>query len=290
MLISTAYFGFEVSDLDAWEGYAALIGLGVERTGEGLFLRLDEKARRIHCVAGASDDIAWVGWEADGRKSFDDLRAHLENIGIATRDGDAASARLRAVDRYFHFEGPVGMRHEIALGLKEAGAPFVSDNVPHGFVTGDQGLGHVAFHSRDHKGDEDFMREALLARLSDYIYQPMPDGSMMHAAFLHTGPRHHSIAFAEGLGGGSKLNHFQIEMRDVGDVGRAYERVQAAGVPIMITLGQHSNDRMLSFYAKTPSNFAIEVGCFGLRIDDEESWNPVIHDRISDWGHKFQAM
>ena len=48
MSISTAYFGFEVSDLDAWETYASLIGVGIERSGNGLFLRLDEKVRRIH--------------------------------------------------------------------------------------------------------------------------------------------------------------------------------------------------------------------------------------------------
>lgn len=289
MAISTAYFGFEVSDLDAWERYADLIGLGIERSADGLFLRLDEKARRIHCIKGGSDDIAWLGWEADSQESFDHLRAHLEGMGIATQNGDDASARLRGVDRYFYFAGPVGTRYEIALGVKNADEPFVSDKVPYGFVTGDQGLGHAAFHSADHKGDEKFVREALFAHLSDYIYQPMPDGSTMHASFLHTGPRHHSVAFAEGLGGGSKLNHFQIEMRDIGDMGRTYERMQAASVPIVITLGQHSNDRMVSFYAKTPSNFAVEVGCFGLRIDDEENWKPVIHDRISDWGHKLQA-
>ena len=38
MAISTAYFGFEVSDLDAWERYADLIGLGIERSADGLFL------------------------------------------------------------------------------------------------------------------------------------------------------------------------------------------------------------------------------------------------------------
>lgn len=290
MTIRTAYFGFEVSDLDAWEKYADLIGLGIERSKEGLFLRLDEKARRIHCIKGHSDDLAWLGWEADSQKNYDQLRAHLDRMGIATHDGDDASARMRGVDRFFHFEGPVGARHEIALGLKDAGSPFVSDKAPHGFVTGDQGLGHVAFHSNDHKGDERFMREALFAHLSDYIYQPMPDGSTMRASFLHTSPRHHSVAFAEGLGGGSKLHHFEIEMSKLEDVERTYERMQAAGIGIGLTLGKHSNDQVVSFYARTPSKFMMEIGCGGLRIDDAKNWKPVIHDRISEWGHEFQAI
>lgn len=290
MVIRTAYFGFEVSDLDAWERYMALLGVAAERSGDGLFCRIDEKARRFHFVNGPADDIAWVGWDAGSLEGFNDLRSHLESLGIATHDGDEASAGLRCVEKFFHFVGPVGARHEIALGIEDAKSPFVSEAVPNGFLTGDQGLGHVAFNSTDHKGDEKFMREALFAYLSDYIYQPLPDGSTMHASFLHTSPRHHSIAFAEGLGGGSKLHHFEIEMNKLEDVERVYERVQAAGIAIGMTLGQHSNDRIVSFYAHTPSKFMMEIGYGGLRIDDEESWEPVVHDRISEWGHEFRAV
>lgn len=287
MAIKTAYFGFEVSDLRAWEDYGSLVGLGVERTDDALFFRFDEKARRLHCVEGPADDIAWVGWEADSVQAYEGLRRHLEAMGISTKDGDDVSSTLRGVERYFYFADPHGVRFEIALGLSEAGQ-FVSDRVPGGFLTGDLGIGHVAFNSADHLADERFMREALCARLSDYIYQPMPDGSTMHASFLHTNPRHHSIAYAEGLGAGSRLNHFQLEVNNMVDVGMAYERMQAAGIGIALTLGQHSNDRIISFYAMTPSKFMIEIGCHGLTIDDEARWNPVIHDRISDWGHKFQ--
>lgn len=288
MAIKTAYFGFEVSDLDAWQNYVDLLGLGIERTKDGLFCRMDEKARSLHFVEGSADDIAWLGWEADRIESYEEMRRHLEGIGIVTQDGDAAAAELRGVERLYHFNDPYGARFEIALNPKEAG-PFVSDKVKHGFVTGDLGIGHVAYNSADHLGGERFMREALFGRLSDYIYQPMPDNGMMNASFLHTNPRHHSVAYAEGLGMTSKLNHFQLEMQNILDVGMAYERVQAAGIDIRVSLGQHSNDRIVSFYAQTPSNFTVEVGCGGLTIDDEESWKPIIHDRISEWGHKFQG-
>jgi hypothetical protein len=143
-------------------------------------------------------------------------------------------------------------------------------------------------NTSDHLEGERFMREALSAHLSDYIYQPLPTGGVMRASFLHTGPRHHSVAYAEGLGGGGRLNHFEIQVSDIVDLGRTYERVQAAGYGIAVTLGQHSNDRVLSFYARTPSKFLVEIGYGGVLIDDEASWKPVVHDRISEWGHKFQ--
>ena len=288
MPINTAYFGFEVSDLDAWEAYGELVGLGIDRNAEGLFFRMDDKERRLHLIEGPSDDIAWVGWEADTAESYQKLRDHLESIGLPTLDGDAKSAELRGVDQYYYFSDPRGLRFEIALGIKE-GAAFVSDKLESGFLTGNLGIGHVAFNSTDHKADEKFLREALFAQLSDYIYQPMPDGSMMHASFLHTNPRHHSVAYAEGLGDASFLSHFEIEMNNIVDVGKTYERMLAAGVAMGITLGQHSNDRVVSFYAQTPSKFMMEIGSNGILIEDEESWEPVIHERISEWGHAFQA-
>lgn len=289
-MIKTAYFGFEVADLQAWRRFGDLIGLQAEQDADGLFFRVDDRAKRLHFIEGPSDDIAWVGWEADDQESYDCLRTHLGDIGIATEDGDAEQARLRGVTQFFHFSGPVGVRHEIALGIAQADGPFLSGEIQCGFVTGDQGLGHVAFNSADHREDEAFMREALFARLSDYIYQPLPDGSTMHASFLHTGPRHHSIAFVEGLGADTKLNHFELELNSREEVESAYERLQAAGVGIGLTLGRHSNDRITSFYAITPSSFMVELGYGGLRIDDEDSWKPVVHDRISEWGHEFQTV
>lgn len=287
MAIRTGYFGFEVSDLDAWQRYADLIGLGIERDGSGLFLRMDEKARRIHCIEGSADDIAWLGWEVDDVDEFAQRRAHLEAMGIATMTGDPASADLRGVEQFFHFSDPNGVRHEIAHGMI-GGDAFASGRIAGGFVTGDLGIGHVAFNSTDHLEDERFLRETLSARLSDYIYQPLGDGSMMHASFLHLNPRHHSVAYAQGLGTLSRLHHFQIEMNTIVDVGTTYERLQAAGVGIAMTLGQHSNDRIMSFYAQTPSHFLMELGYGGITIDDEAAWAPVIHDRISEWGHKMQ--
>ena len=36
----------------------------------------------------------------------------------------------------------------------------------------------------------------------------------------------------------------------------------------MQTLGRHPNDRMFSFYAKTPSGFQFEFGWGGREVDD----------------------
>ena len=69
------------------------------------------------------------------------------------------------------------------------------------------------------------------------------------------------------------------------EVGLAFDRAVKAGVPIMQTIGRHPNDRMLSFYAKTPSGFQFEFGWGGREVDDATWQEGSVYDRISDWGH-----
>ncbi len=59
------------------------------------------------------------------------------------------------------------------------------------------------------------------------------------------------------------------------------------GIPIASTLGRHTNDRMTSFYAVTPSGFQIEYGRGGVKIDDT-TWDVRTYD-ASTWGHRTPA-
>jgi len=44
------------------------------------------------------------------------------------------------------------------------------------------------------------------------------------------------------------------------DVGLTHDIVQQRGLPIATELGQHNNDRALSFYVRTPSGWSWETG------------------------------
>ncbi len=70
--------------------------------------------------------------------------------------------------------------------------------------------------------------------------------------FLHCGnARHHSLAIFE-MPSEAGCIHVMAEVPDMAEVGRALDRVQQHGVKLSATLGQHCNDRMTSFYMKTP--------------------------------------
>jgi hypothetical protein len=62
---------------------------------------------------------------------------------------------------------------------------------------------------------------------------------------------------------------------------------EQGGVPVVSTLGRHSNDQMVSFYMSTPSGFEVEYG-WGGRLVDDATWQVQRHDRGTLWGHKIQ--
>jgi hypothetical protein len=76
-----------------------------------------------------------------------------------------------------------------------------------------------------------------------------------------------------------------VEVENMNDVGMAFDRCIAAGVPIQWGIGHHPNDQMFSFYVRTPSGFALEFGYGGVVINDAD-WKIVSYNRFSDWGHQ----
>jgi 2,3-dihydroxybiphenyl 1,2-dioxygenase len=195
--------------------------------------------------------------------------------------GGADEAARRGVERFFKFSDPAGVPLELFVKPELAPTPFQSEKVHSGFVTGELGLGHAVISAKDQSVSERFYTELLGFRLSDHIRGEF-HGYKVDLAFFHANRRHHSIAF--GGPQRHRIHHFMLEVRALDDVGLAFDRALRKGVRIMQTLGRHPNDRMFSFYAKTPSGFQFEYGWGGREIDDA-SWQPTTYDRISEWGH-----
>lgn len=230
---SLGYVGIGTPDPEGWVSYATEV-LGTMPAGPGL-LRMDEHPYRLSVEIAGTGSFTRIGWEVDEPRSLGRLADRLAEHGIVVSEGTLEECADRQVENLVHFVGPCGVRTELFTGRRLAASPFVS---PIGveFVTGDQGLRHVVLKSPKAPAAVDFYRDVMGFRLSDVAR--LPFGTFF---FMGCNPRHHSIAFVESRRR-EGAHHILCEVSSMDEVGRAHDRARAAGIPLMATLGRHSND------------------------------------------------
>tara|TARA_R110001583_G_scaffold182192_1_gene339801 strand:- start:3208 stop:4101 length:894 start_codon:yes stop_codon:yes gene_type:complete len=283
------YVGFGVSDLAAWETFAVeILGMMVRQRADGsLALRMDEYQQRFFIEQSDKDDILVAGWEFLTAADLSSYVSELSDQGVAVSELSAAQCASRCVEQAYSVADPNGFAHEFFFGHQVARLDdaFRSTVLKSGFVTGDLGVGHILPFTTRGAETIHFYKNVLKLRVSDYIREEVAPGMLVDAIFFHTATgRHHSIATAEVPHVSKTLNHFMIQVADMDDVGLAYERAVKAGIPVALELGHHPNDKMFSFYARTPSGFNFEFGWGGVVIDDA-SWEVKSYSQLSDWGH-----
>jgi extradiol dioxygenase len=282
---SLAYVGFTSPNAEEWKTFGPDI-LGLELADPGpdgaVRLRNDGAAWRIAVHPGDADDHAYLGWTVDGPDGLAAAVGRLTSAGVDVQAGDDALVAERSVAGLAWFVDPFGFRHELAFGQVRLGT-FTPGRPGVSFVTGDGGLGHAVLIVPDRDEATRFFVDVLGFRVSDDIEMGLS------LRFLHCNPRHHSLAFAT-VPGMVGVHHLMLEVTEPDDVGRAYDLVDAAGIPVAMTLGRHTNDEMLSFYVRTPSGFEIEYGAGGRLIDVTEPWTPGHYDAMSHWGHQPPAQ
>ncbi|MGY2488438.1 VOC family protein [Cupriavidus sp. CP313] len=278
------YIGFDVSDLGAWQAYATQI-LGMESIAEpdGTRLRLDYWHQRFVLHEGTSDDLRYAGFRLSGPEDFWAMQQQLTALGVAFEVASAAEAEARHVLEMLKLQDPAGLPLELFHGPQvDRHAPFHPGRGMHGkFVAGAHGLGHMIIRETGMAASERFYREALGMKGSVEARLKM-GGHQIAPMFMHCNARGHSIAF--GIPGFSKrVQHFMVEVDTLDDVGLAYELAKEHKVPILMGLGCHQNDKMVSFYMQTPSGFFCEYGWGGGLALEQSEYNP----RGDTWGHEL---
>jgi 3,4-dihydroxy-9,10-secoandrosta-1,3,5(10)-triene-9,17-dione 4,5-dioxygenase len=248
---------------------------------------MDERPFRMLILEGNENRYLASGWEQASEEAFAAAIAELDQKGIAWEAGDAGLCNQRAVQQLAIVRDPAGNRHELYWGHRSEFLPFVSPQGVPRFVTGAMGLGHVVLPAPNFDETRDFLKNVLGFGLSDIMnHKPAPDADPLRIHFMHcNNARHHSLAIAE-FPVPSGCVHAMVEVDCMTEVGRAHDRMQAHGVKLSATLGEHLNDRMTSFYMKTPSGFDMEYGFGGLQVDWNEH-SAFEFTRVSVWGHDF---
>ena len=282
------YIGIATRDVAGWRSLMVdVLGVGESAgppgaNGDTLYLKMDDRSWRIAVHPGEDEQCAYAGWELPSEEEFDNAVAHLQRSGVKVRPGTDALRAARGVQDVAQFDDPFGNHHELFYGAMIDEFVFVPPNGGSGFVTDGVGLGHALYVVPSCNDALDFFGRVMGFRVTDK-FSWGPNG----AVFMRSTPRHHSLAYIDlPIPGGPGLNHFMIEAKTLEDVGRAYDRAMDARINIVNSLGQHSNDPMLSFYAQTPSGFNVELGWKGLMVDDANWTVRTYTGRGEMWGHR----
>jgi 2,3-dihydroxybiphenyl 1,2-dioxygenase len=223
----------------------------------------------------------------DDHATFDEVVSRVTRHGVPVTEGTCGEAALRGVERLVRFPGPNGLAQEIFTKANITDSPL-DTRVCGGFVTGESGLGHVAVTSKKPHQVRGYYDIVFDARLSDYIDETI-SGVKFKIRFLRVNQRHHSVAIAavNRLPVNpirTRVQHVNIQVAALDDMAGSYQRVKELGFDMALGVGQHTNDKELSYYAMTPSGFEWEVGWNPIVVD-ETTWEPTTHHGISIWGH-----
>ncbi|MEG0862565.1 MAG: VOC family protein [Pseudomonas sp.] len=286
-----SYFVAMSENLSQWQRYAEdVLGMQVlPAPSGGLYVKMDERPFRMLIVEGSEPRYLASGWELASESAFAAALEHLDGLGIEWQRASAEELEQRGVQALVSLKDPSGNCHELSWGHRSDCQPFVS---PHGvprFITGDMGLGHTVLPAPNFDATLAFAKDVLGFELSDiFNFRPDPSAPPIRIHFLHCrNARHHSLALAE-YPVPSGCVHVMVEVDSMTEVGRAHDRLLAHDVRLSATLGQHLNDRMTSFYMKTPSAFDLEYGFGGLQVDWAEH-SAFEFTRVSIWGHDFSV-
>jgi 2,3-dihydroxybiphenyl 1,2-dioxygenase len=227
-----------------------------------------------------------LGWHLDDDATFEEISHRVIEHGVPAVEGADEEAKLRGVERFLRFPGPNGLTQEVYTNARTAPLPLELPGS--GFVTGAGGMGHVALTTKNPHLVRGYYNHVFDARLSDYIDETI-NGMKLKIRFLRVNERHHTVAIASVKAFPlnpirTRVQQVNVQVDTLDDMVTSYQRVKQSGFDMALSVGQHTNDKELSYYARTPSGFEWEVGWNPIVVD-ESTWRPTTHQGISLWGH-----
>ena len=296
-IFGNVHLGYIVIETDRFADWRRFgrdaFGMHLDQTMRDVMrFRLDDNECRFLLQRGPAEDVTTLGWHIDDHHTFDEILRRITGHGVPVTEGTAEEAGLRGVERLVRFPGPNGLMQEIFTVARR------SDTPPHmavrgGFVTGEAGIGHVAVTSKKPHQIHGYYDTVFDARLTDYIDETI-SGLKFKIRFLRVNQRHHSVAIAavnrlpiNPIR--TRVQHLNIQVADLDDMAASFQRVKDLDFHMALAVGQHTNDKELSYYAMTPSGFEWEVGWNPI-IVDEKTWEPTTYQGISIWGHTPQGQ
>jgi 2,3-dihydroxy-p-cumate/2,3-dihydroxybenzoate 3,4-dioxygenase len=224
----------------------------------------------IRLREGAERQTDLIGYSAASAADVDALFAQVCNSGAriisepAAATGPAGGYGFRAFD-------PDGHAFEVVAGASQR---VVAELAPD--LVAPLRISHVVLHSPAHKALQQWYRDVLGFRLSDWL------GDFM--VFLRCNPAHHRLAI---LPGPPALNHIAFDVASVDALMRGLARMNGAGIELQWGPGRHTAGNNTFTYYTSPNGNTVEYTS-DLEEVDEATWQPKVHtpglETMDRWG------
>ena len=248
------YVALNVTDLEkSRKFYEELVGMQCDadvRDGS-VALRCSDKFLDLLLVEGAGPPgLKRVGWEMESEAAYDAVRAHLAELELTLIDVPLDEARLFGATRAFRVTEPNSrLTLEFFPSMRAAPGPFARTH------TDIARLGHIVLNAADRPATEAFFMNDLNFRVSDRI-----DGIVTFMRCFPN-PYHHSLGI--GAGSSNGLNHLNLMVSCIDDIGKANNRMRQNGVDIVFGPGKHPPSESYFLYFLDPDGMTIEYS-FGM--------------------------
>ncbi len=292
------YIIIEATDPAAWQGFMEdTVGMMLAPSmdnSSNLYFKMDEYSWRFRVEKSDKDCLSYAGWELEDKTAFNQALAELDAAGAAYERLSPADCDEKGVREAIGLKDPGGNYMELFYQMKLDYQRLVSKVGVPSFLTGyhgDMGLGHWVLPTSAFQDCYEFYKNVLGFGDVDYMhfhFNPDPNDPGQGLYFMHVdNPRHHSLAiYQDPNPPESNCVHLMVEVDDMDEVGYFIDRCKQNNVPIVSTLGRHTNDLMISVYVATPGGFALEFGCDGVQVD-WENYKPTQSSVPSLWGHEW---
>ena len=258
---SLGYLRLESNDIEAWKVFGGdFLGMMRVEGGdpESLYFRIDHYPPRLVVTPAAEPAMTAMGFEVLNRRELAQLVGAIEAAGIKVDRRHRGGVRRAAGHRVRPLRRPGRQPGRAVLRPDPRPRPVQTPTVS-AFVTGDMGMGHVIVTAEDARGGSTTSTPACWASWSATRW---PAARCASSAATRVTTRSASPPAAAPASCCTSCWRSPPSTMS----GWPSTEPTQLGIPMMHTLGKHTNDHMVSFYVWSPERYAIEFGWNGLRV------------------------
>ena len=271
------YVAFNVTDLDrSIAFYTDTVGLDLTARENGVaFLRCSQEHHDVVLYEAREPGVKRIGWELGSDADLDRAWNEFSELGLDTEEVGDNELALLGQGRSFRVREPhTRGLFEYYAAVQTTVRPFEKR------IVDIESLGHILLGAPEFKPTVEGLTRDFNFRLSDSFGEKI--------AFMRCfpNPMHHS--FGVCIMPEPQFHHLTFMVSHVDEIGRSYNRLRKAEVPIVYGPGRHPPSGSFFLYFLDPDGMTLEYSHGMEEFPEEGARKPRIFEPVPEsldfWG------